>query len=111
MPIYEYRCHECKKRFEFLRLTADDPTEPTCTHCGSVNVRKLISRVRVKLSDESRFERLADPSNFGGLDEKDPKSLARWLKRMGKEAGEDVGDDEIEEMVEKATSKNDSEEI
>ena len=28
-----------------------------------------------------------------GVDENDPKSVARWMKKMGREMGEDVGDD------------------
>ena len=34
-----------------------------------------------------------------GLDENDPKSMARWARRMGQELGEDMGDD-FNEMVE-----------
>ena len=32
---------------------------------------------------------LADPSMLGDLDESDPKSMARWMRKMGAEAGED----------------------
>ncbi len=51
---------------------------------------RVLSRVRVIRSEESRMESLADPSKWSGLDEKDPKSMARWMKRMGKELGEDM---------------------
>ena len=47
------------------------------------------------------MESLADPSKWGGLDEKDPKSMARWMKRMGKELGEDAGED-VDQMVDEA---------
>ncbi len=62
---------------------------------------RVLSRVRVPRSEESRMESLADPSKWGGLDEKDPKSMARWVKRMGKELGEDAGED-VDQMVEEA---------
>jgi hypothetical protein len=39
------------------------------------------------------MESLADPSKLGDIDEKDPASMARWMKRMGKELGEDLGED------------------
>jgi len=55
-------------------------------------------------SEESRLESLADPSKFGDLDEKDPKSVARFMKRMGKEMGEDVGED-FDQMVDEAMEK------
>jgi len=62
---------------------------------------KILSRVRVIRSEESRMESLADPSKWGGLDENDPKSMARWMKKMGKELGEDMGED-VDQMVEEA---------
>ncbi len=62
---------------------------------------RVLSKVRVIRSEESRTESLADPSKWGGLDEKDPKSMARWMKRMGKEMGEDMGED-VDQMVEEA---------
>ena len=54
-----------------------------------------------RLSEETRLERLADPSQWSGLDENDPKSVARVLKKMGQEMGED-SPGEVEQMVEEA---------
>lgn len=62
---------------------------------------RVLSRVRVIRSEESRMESLADPSKWGGLDENDPKSMAKWMKRMGKEMGEDMGED-VDQMVDEA---------
>jgi hypothetical protein len=62
---------------------------------------RLISRVARVRSEESRLESLADPSKLGGLDENDPASMARWMKRMGKEMGEDLGED-VDSMVDQA---------
>ena len=39
------------------------------------------------------MEALADPSRFGDVDENDPQSMARFMKKMGQEMGEDLGDD------------------
>lgn len=41
---------------------------------------------------------LADPSSFGDLDENDPRSIARWMRKMGDEVGEDMGP-EFEEVM------------
>ena len=48
------------------------------------------------------MESLADPSKWGDLDEKDPKSVAKLMKRMGKELGEDtdMNMDEMEQAIE-----------
>ena len=62
---------------------------------------KLISRVARIRSEESRLESLADPSKLGDLDENDPASMARWMKRMGKELGEDLGED-VDSLVDEA---------
>jgi len=62
---------------------------------------RLISRVARVRSEESRLESLADPSKLGGLDENDPASMARWMRRMGKEMGEDMGED-FDAMVDEA---------
>ena len=108
MPIYEYRCRECRKKSTFVTLSASAAFEPRCKHCGSVNLEKLVSRVAVFRSEESRLDDLADPSKLAGVDENDPKSVARWMKKMGKEMGEDVGDDfdqEIEQAVEESESE------
>jgi hypothetical protein len=51
-------------------------------------------------SEESRLESLADPAAFGDVDESDPRSVARWARRMGGELGEDLGGD-FDEMVER----------
>ena len=110
MPIYEYRCLDCGKKFEVLHLGAGESQPPECKYCQSVNLRKLISRVRVVRSEESRLESLMDPSMMGGVDEKDPKSLAKWMKRMGREMGEEVSDEDIEQVMEEAASGTEAEE-
>ena len=100
MPIYEYRCEECGKISEFLLIKAGEAFLPQCKRCKSKKMARVLSRVRVVRSEESRLEGLADPSKWGDLDEKDPKSMARMMKRMGKELGEDVGD--VDQMMDEA---------
>ena len=100
MPIYEYRCKDCGKISEFLVIRTDESFVPQCKQCKSKKMSRVLSRVRVVRSEESRLESLADPSKWGDLDEKDPKSMARMMKRMGKELGEDV--ENVDEMIEEA---------
>jgi putative FmdB family regulatory protein len=100
MPIYEYRCEDCGRISEFLLITAEEIVVPQCKRCKSKKMSRILSRVRVIRSEESRLESLSDPSKWGDLDEKDPKSMAKWAKRMGRELGEDV--DGMDEMVDEA---------
>ena len=60
-----------------------------------------MSRFASPKSEEARLESLADPSKFGDVDENDPQSMARFMKKMGKEMGEDMGDD-FDEAIEEA---------
>ena len=93
MPIYEYRCLDCGKRSSTLVLSAASTTTPACRHCRGQRLERLMSRFAAPKSEEARLESLADPSHFGDVDENDPQSVARFMKKMGKEMGEDVGDD------------------
>jgi putative FmdB family regulatory protein len=103
MPIYEYRCADCGRKTQVLTLSVKTAVEPKCRHCGGANLTKLVSRVAFLRSEESRLESLADPSSLSGLDENDPKSVARWMKKMGREMGEEAGEDfdgEVDRAVE-----------
>ncbi len=111
MPIYEYHCHDCRRRVNlFFRSFSDIEDEPTCPRCGGTHLTRLISRVAVIRSEESRIDDLADPSMLGDLDENDPKSLARWMRKMGSEVGEDMPP-EFDEVIDRLESGQSPEEI
>lgn len=97
MPLYEYRCNACGRRVTLLR-SFSDTSAPCCPLCESDDLTRLISRVSVLRSEESRLDSLADPSSLAGLDENDPRSIARWMRKMSDETGEDMGP-EFDEMV------------
>ena|SRR5437867_9515160 len=104
MPIYEYRCLKCRRKMTFLVLSSTASFSPTCKFCQSSDLEQLFSRFAMPKSEESRIESLADPSSFAGLDENDPGSVARWMKKMGKEMGEDMGED-IDQIAEEAAEE------
>jgi hypothetical protein len=89
---------------------AANAAPPPCPRCGSKNLTRMVSRVAVLRSEESRLDNLADPSNMGDLDENDPKSVARWMRKMGNETGEDLGD-EFHEVVNRLEAGEAPEEI
>jgi putative FmdB family regulatory protein len=99
MPIYEYRCGQCgrKTAIWWRSLARIERSHPKCTRCGSDSLRRLVSRAAHLRGDDSRLDSLAD-SDMGGLDENDPKSLGRMMRKLSAEAGEDMGD-EFDEMV------------
>jgi putative FmdB family regulatory protein len=100
MPIYEYYCDRCKKVSSFLLLRATEEIEPYCKSCNTKDVRRILSRVSILKSEESRMESLLDPSKLSGLDENDPRSVEKLMKRMGRELGDELGEGFEQEMEE-----------
>ncbi len=110
MPIYEYRCQDCGRRTTVLHRSINNIQQPTCPRCGSQNLKRLISKVAYVRSEEARLEAMADPSNWGDVDENDPKSLARFMRKMSQELGEDLGP-EFEEVIDRLEAGQSPEEI
>jgi hypothetical protein len=68
-----------------------------------------MSRFATPKSEEARLESLADEGNLGDLDENDPASVARFMKKMGREFGDDLGED-FESAVDEAMAESAGEE-
>jgi len=100
VPIYEYRCNGCQRRASIFQRSIQATAAAVCSHCGSSDLTRLISRVAVLRSEESHLEGLASDASLADLDESDPRSMARWARRMGREMGEELGP-EFDEMVER----------
>jgi putative FmdB family regulatory protein len=98
MPNYEYRCLNCRRRFEVFLAYKDYGTRTiTCPTCKSGNVQRRIGRIRVAKSEESRLENMADPDSLAGLED-DPRALGRMMRQMSGELGEDMGP-EFDEVI------------
>ncbi len=111
MPIYEYRCHDCRRRVSiFFRSFSEVEEQPTCPRCGGTHLTRLISRVAVVRSEESHLDDLSDPSFLDGLDEDDPRSMARWMRKMGDELGEEMPP-EFDEVIDRLEAGQSPEEI
>ncbi len=115
MPIYDYYCLNCQKRFDVFMSYAEYGTKPViCPNCQSKNIRRRVPRVRVAKSEESRMDSLAgdfsDPASLEGL-ENDPQAMGRMMRKMGKEMGEDMPPefDEVVDRLEKGQSPEDIE--
>lgn len=110
MPIYEYQCQACHKRFE-LSISYDeyDKKKVTCAHCKSDKVSRRIGRIRVLQSEENRLESWSDPATLDGLED-DPRALGRMMRQMGSELGEELGP-EFDEVVDRLEAGQSPEEI
>ena len=110
MPYYEFRCLNCRKRFDiFMTFAEYGQKELRCPHCQSDRVQRKIGKIRVARSEESRLETMADPSALAGLED-DPKALGRMMKQMSSEVGEEMGP-EFDEVVNRLEAGQSPEDI
>lgn len=99
MPYYTFVCQDCRRGARlFFSYREYDTAVPICPHCQSQNMRRRIGRVSVAKSEDTRMDTLMDDSALAGLDEEDPRSMGRFMRKMGQEMGEDLGD-EFHEIV------------
>jgi putative FmdB family regulatory protein len=112
VPIYEYRCQDCKRRVSIFWRTFSEAESgtPACPRCGGADLTRLVSRVRLVRSEESRLDNMADMSDLPDFDESDPQSLGRWMRKMSAETGEDLGP-EFDEVVGRLEAGENPEEI
>lgn len=111
MPLYEYRCLDCKKRFDVFMTYTEYGSKPvTCKHCGNENVTRRIGRIRIAKSEDSRLDDLSDPSSLEGL-ENDPKALGKMMRKMSGELGEEMPPEfnEVVDRLEKGQSPDEIE--
>jgi putative FmdB family regulatory protein len=111
MPLYEYSCPHCRRRVSVFQSYADyGKIQPVCPFCGGKDLHRVISRVRVARSEESRLESLADPSGLGDVDENDPQSMAKMMRRMSNELGEEMGP-EFNETIDRLEAGENPEDV
>ncbi|MHB1001763.1 MAG: FmdB family zinc ribbon protein [Armatimonadota bacterium] len=104
MPLFDYRCLDCSRKFSLLKGVIADDQADVCPACGGTNIKKMISRFARLRSEDDLINDLADPSKFGDPD--DPGQLHQWMKQIGKEMGDDLGDDFDEAIEEAAQSES-----
>jgi putative FmdB family regulatory protein len=110
MPTYDFVCLNCHQRFDvFMSFSEYGSRKVQCVHCGSLSVRRRMTKVRVARSEESRLENFADESALDGLED-DPRALGQMMKKMGREMGEDLPP-EFDDMAARLEAGQSPEEI
>ena len=100
MPIYEYCCDDCRHTVSIFQRKIGTAVAARCTACGSEHLTRLVSgfafhrAAGADLGDDA-FDEAA---LMEGLDENDPRGVARWARRMGDRLGEDLPPD-FDDMV------------
>ncbi len=115
MPIYEYQCQQCGRRFTVFLLNIVDREEPRCPRCGTTDVRKRFSRVALLRSEEDRLEStLSDFEGLEDLDDADPRTLGRAMRKMKDAFGDEFADEmgpEFDEVIDRLEAGQTPEEI
>jgi putative FmdB family regulatory protein len=86
MPLYEYKCRKCSKRFEFLVMGSE---KPCCPKCNGRDLERLFSTFAV-----SGAERKSESDSFGdsgGSDFGGDSDLGSGAGDLG--GGDDLGGD------------------
>ena len=114
VPIYEYRCPNCRKKVSifFRNLSSVDHESARCPNCSSGGLVRLMSRVRViRGGSTSGGDELDEMPDLAGLDENDPRSMGRFMRKMAEESGEELPPEfnEVVGRLEKGESPEDIE--
>lgn len=55
MPVFEYKCDDCGKKFEVLHKSSANLEEVKCPDCQSLNYKKLLSSFSASVGSSSEF--------------------------------------------------------
>ena len=108
MPIYEFFCGSCNIIYQFLIRTSGIEKRPVCPRCGNTELERVMSTFSTSAGKSSGDN--LDEGALAGLDENDPRSMAKAIRSMADEMGEDLGP-ELEEAISRLEAGEDPEEI
>jgi len=98
VPVYEYRCEECKRKFSALIGMTAEADDEKCPHCGSAKTAKLVSRFARYRNEDDRIDAMADRMDLMGEPDS-PGAMREAVREMGRAMDEDMSD-EMEELFE-----------
>jgi putative FmdB family regulatory protein len=81
MPIYEYLCRKCNTIFQFFIRSPGLEAPPACPRCGGSDMERVMSSFSTARKPDAGSSGAGDMPDFQGLDESDPRSMARAIRR------------------------------
>lgn len=87
MPIYEYFCPACGKKSSFLVRSHTASFQAKCSHCGSTELKRILSTFAYHRSPGSIHEESGEPERLGIDYYKDPRNIGRWVEKKFKDMG------------------------
>jgi putative FmdB family regulatory protein len=110
VPIYEYLCSKCNVIYQFLVRSSGDGTSPVCPRCGHSPLERVMSTFSTSGRDRVSSSTGDDLPDMSGIDENDPKSMARAIRNMARDMGEDLGP-ELDEAIARLESGEDPDDV
>jgi putative FmdB family regulatory protein len=100
MPLYEYRCKNCRRKVSVLVKGFSGAGDVTCNFCGGKDLTRLFSTFATVRTDQDVYGDILDDSALvNRMMHNDPTAMVEWSRRMGGTEGEKAP--EYQEMVER----------
>jgi len=90
VPLYEYECDACGRRFEVIQKYSDPPAE-VCRECGKGPVRRLLSSPAIQFKGSGFY--ITDYAQKGKSDSKSDQSSTPAGKTGGDTAKSESSSD------------------
>jgi putative FmdB family regulatory protein len=124
MPVYEFYCSDCHTIFNFLSRRVNTEKQPDCPRCGHPGLERQVSHFAVSKGrteepvegmpdmDESQMEKAMEAlaGEMDGMDENDPRQMARFMRKLTEATGMNLGSD-MEEAMRRLEAGEDPEKI
>ena len=124
MPVYEFYCADCHTVFNFLSRRVNTEKRPACPRCGRLELDRQVSLFAFSSGrkeedvegmsglDEGKLEKamMGLANEMEGLDENDPRQMAKIMKRLQEATGMNLGQG-MEEAIHRMESGEDPEKI
>jgi putative FmdB family regulatory protein len=124
MPVYEFYCPDCHTIFNFLSRRVNTEKRPACPRCERPELERQVSRFAVSSGrkeepvegmpdiDEAKLEKamMGMAGEMEGMDENDPRQMARFMRRFTNATGMNLGAG-IEEAIRRLEAGEDPDKI
>jgi putative FmdB family regulatory protein len=126
VPIYEFYCADCHTVYNFFARRPNTTKRPACPRCGRPRLTRKVSRFAISRGrrepddrddpgdamDEAKMERVMEQMarEAEGVDENDPRHMARVMRTLYDAAGLPVGQG-MEEAIRRMEDGEDPDQI
>jgi putative FmdB family regulatory protein len=124
MPVYEFYCADCHTIYNFLSRRVNTDKRPDCPRCGRHELERRVSLFAFSSGrqeepvegmpnlDEDKLEKaMMDlAGEMEGMDENDPKQMAKLMRRLKDATGINLGQG-VEEAIRRLESGEDPDRV